>query len=189
VARRPKASPPRSGNLTRNSATKLNKMFDQNTNAKKGIRVPNVTQPTLPKRPPPKPGKITSKVSFGRLYANASITDSKYAPDVSLIKIRAYSASDGFTTRTITIDGKPPRKWNQIVIAQDDLPIYRTQHIWVSCNCPRFLYFYEKSLELKGASSIRFSNGALPIQTNARLIASSCKHILTVMRYCLTKKI
>lgn len=158
------------------------------------IRIPNVkasnTQAYISR--PRRPGKITpdgeprkrSTVTFARLFANASATDAKYAPDVHILRLSRYVADDGFGVRTITLDEKPPRKWNQVVVAQDGLPICKTKHIFVSCNCPRFLFFYEVALNKRHASDILFSNGELPTTTNPRLIVSSCKHILTVMRWC-----
>lgn len=149
-------------------------------------------QPRLPKRPVPA-AKLTKKqrstITFARMFANASVTDAKYAPDVSVIRFSKYADDDGFGFRTITLDQKPPRKYNQVILAQDDQPIRKTRQIYVSCNCPRFLYYYEVVLAKKNASSIRFSNGEWPAQTNPRGVVSCCKHLLTVMRYCLVKKL
>lgn len=133
MARRPASTPPRRGFIT--DIFKL-KQQKQQQDKRRAVKIPHV-KPTLPKRPPPlsKNGKPTSKVSFAKLFANASITDAKYAPDVSLIKIKKYANEDGYGLKTITIDHKPPRKWNQIILAQDDMPLYRSSHVWVSCNC------------------------------------------------------
>jgi hypothetical protein len=130
-----------------------------------------------------------STVTFARLFANASSTDAKYAPDVHLLRVQRYKADDGVGTRTITLDEKPPRKYIQIVLAQDGQPVYKTKQVWVSCSCKRFLYYWEYALHKRNASEIRYGNGEPPMSTNPRLMISCCKHVLTVLRYCLAKKV
>lgn len=53
----------------------------------------------------------------------------------------------------------------------------------VSCTCERHLYTYEVALWKRGAADIIYSNGAMPNETNPRLIPGCCKHIIQVCRY------
>lgn len=178
MARRTINTPKRSGQLTPKSKVKIPNLRHSNPQA-------YGNRPSRPgtKTPDGEKRKL-STVTFARLFANASVTDAKYAPDVHILKIRPYAAKDGFGVRTITLDEKPPRKWNQIVIAQDGLPIYKTKHIWCSCSCPRWMFYWEYAASLRNATDIIYGNGDPPVFTNPSSRVSSCKHILTILRWC-----
>jgi hypothetical protein len=50
--------------------------------------------------------------------------------------------------------------------------------VWVSCSCPDFLYRWEVALAARNNSSVIYSNGAYPKQTNPQMTPGVCKHVL-----------
>lgn len=73
----------------------------------------------------------------------------------------------------------PPSKTKPAVKA-------KVSPIWVSCNCPYFLYNCEAALTKYGSSSIKYSNGAKPSTTNPRMIPFGCKHVYRAINTSLT---
>ncbi len=53
---------------------------------------------------------------------------------------------------------------------------------WVRCSCEYFLYHCEVADTRKEASSIKYSNGALPNKTNPRFIPHICKHLIKAIQ-------
>ncbi len=47
-------------------------------------------------------------------------------------------------------------------------------HVHLSCSCPDFMYTWEVALTRKGASSIKYSNGDLPVDRNPRGTPGAC---------------
>ena len=56
---------------------------------------------------------------------------------------------------------------------------------WVFCSCPYFTYNLEVALTRQNSSSIKFSNGQLPRERNARMIPHLCKHLVLTARLAL----
>ena len=56
---------------------------------------------------------------------------------------------------------------------------------WVFCSCPYFTYNLEVALTRQNSSSIKFSNGQLPRERNARMIPHLCKHLVLAARLAL----
>lgn len=137
--------------------------------------------------------KYTPKnsVSFERLFKNAAVTDSKYVKDVSITSLKAFPKATGivgYVSRSITRDDKgPPRKYEHFLIARDGKQVSKSKAIKISCQCPRFMYYYEYALAQKGAADIIYSNGEFPSTTNPGLVPSMCKHGLALM-YTVLKK-
>lgn len=130
-------------------------------------------------------------LSFARLYANAQATDSKYAGDVAIDKMKKAKpfGYDGFVIKTKTRDTKKMRRYECVVASKTTLPVHRSRKVFVSCNCDRFLYYYEYALTQHGASEIKYSNGRFPVEKNPTLIPSACKHILCAMHEIVQNKL
>lgn len=61
--------------------------------------------------------------------------------------------------------------------------IMKKRHVHVSCSCPDFLHRWEYALTKRGASSIQYSNGEPPLETNPALQPGCCKHIIAFYHY------
>lgn len=143
--------------------------------------------PVTPKSKEPAQ-KFNSKdyVSFERLFRNAAVTDSKYVKDVTVTSLKRFPKATGvvgYESKTVTIDEKKQaRKYNHYVIALDGkLPITQSKAIKISCQCARFLYYYEYPLWKRNAADIIYGNGQPALTTNPSSIASCCKHVLSVL--------
>lgn len=56
-------------------------------------------------------------------------------------------------------------------------------HVDISCSCPDFLFRHEVALADKDASTIEYSNGDYPKETNPLLKPTCCKHCLAFYTY------
>ena len=63
-----------------------------------------------------------------------------------------------------------------------------TTPVWVWCDCKYFLFHLEVVLSRYNCSTIRNSNGMLPIVRNKRMIPHLCKHILIAAKYAVREK-
>lgn len=68
-------------------------------------------------------------------------------------------------------------------------PLNVNTRVWCSCSCPYFLYHCEVALTLRGSSSIIFSNGKMPNQTNPRRIPYVCKHVIVAFALALKGRV
>lgn len=173
MATRSRKDPPRSGTIGK---PKIDTMFDRLDLSAGQAKPQKISNELVPKN-------FARGVSFDRLLANAMRTDAKYVADVHVTKLRVGSVRGwpGFKTSSITIDGKTPRTYQHHVVARDGLPVHKSKKIHVTCQCYRYLYFYEYALHTVGASDIIYSNGEFPVEKNPSLIKSTCKHLLAVM--------
>lgn len=53
---------------------------------------------------------------------------------------------------------------------------------WVSCSCPWFLFICEVADAESDNSTIRYSNGKAPVETNPRSLGCLCKHLISAIR-------
>jgi hypothetical protein len=60
--------------------------------------------------------------------------------------------------------------------------------VWVWCSCPMFTYNLEVALTRFNSSSVKLSNGQLPIKRNPRMIPHVCKHLILALKIGLTQK-
>ena len=60
-------------------------------------------------------------------------------------------------------------------------------HIELSCSCPDFLFRHEVALADKDASTIEYSNGDYPKDTNPLLEPTCCKHCLAFYEFLYKK--
>jgi hypothetical protein len=131
-------------------------------------------------------------VPFIVAYANGIHTDSKYIRDVTVVSMKKgkFNGWPGVLSKTVTVDGVgPPRKYNHHVVAKDGLPLRMSKACHYSCQCPRFLYFFEYALASRGAADILYCNGEPPVITNPRLIPSLCKHLTKVCEEIVRRKL
>lgn len=60
-------------------------------------------------------------------------------------------------------------------------------HVDISCSCPDFLFRHEVALAEKDASTVEYSNGDYPKETNPLLKPTCCKHCLAFYTYLHSK--
>ena len=90
---------------------------------------------------------------------------------------------------TVTnIPGQRPRKHKQWIEDLSKKGLVESKDIWVSCSCPRFKFMWEYALAKIGASSIKYSNGEPPVETNPRLKKAACKHVFVCLNNILRKR-
>ncbi len=134
------------------------------------------------------PPQRKNNVSFQTLFRSFRSPEIMTARYVSLEKVNPFDPRNPhINASTITsIPGQIPRRHYQQISPKN--PVYRGDlyicpAIKISCECPRFLYFWEYALWYHGAADIIYSNGEPPIDTNPQLRPSACKHLLTLMSW------
>jgi hypothetical protein len=60
--------------------------------------------------------------------------------------------------------------------------------VWAWCDCPYFKFYCEVVLSRYNCSTIRNSNGMLPVVRNKRMIPHLCKHLLIAAKYAVQEK-
>ncbi len=103
--------------------------------------------------------------------------DTRNARYVRVTSTKRNAPHDIVYTTTTRIPGDFARKhkiWIKDLNGED---ILSSKAIYVSCDCDRFQFQWEYVLWKKGASSIRFSNGEPPRETNPSNRIGACKHI------------
>jgi hypothetical protein len=58
------------------------------------------------------------------------------------------------------------------------IEFYPENKVKVACSCEDHLYRWEYALYRKNASYITYSNGEPPVDTNPKLVAGACKHVV-----------
>jgi hypothetical protein len=66
-------------------------------------------------------------------------------------------------------------------------PALQTQ-VWAWCDCPYFKFYCEVVLSRYNCSTIRSSNGMLPVVRNKRMVPHLCKHLLIAAKYAVQEK-
>jgi hypothetical protein len=91
-----------------------------------------------------------------------------------------------------TTTGRKPRirKFNHVIIKLEgeEKPFYKSRAL-VSCNCSDFTYTFEWVLKERGNSQIVHSNGDSPDSRNPRYVTGSCKHLLTLYKHIIDRKL
>lgn len=110
-----------------------------------------------------------------KLFANAKT--------VRVTRMRAVNAldEDGDPCRIITATCQGNTMPRTVTIRAYG-PRLVTAKLWVSCDCPFFLYHAEVANTRKGSSDIIYSNGASPKITNPGGIPHLCKHAISAIR-------
>jgi hypothetical protein len=63
-----------------------------------------------------------------------------------------------------------------------------TTQVWAWCSCEYFTYFLEVCMARYNSSTIRNSNGMIPVVRNKRMVPHLCKHILIAAKYAVQEK-
>ena len=59
--------------------------------------------------------------------------------------------------------------------------VYNQNKLWVLCSCPYFRYTSEVALAIRNSSTIKYSDGSMPKETNPKLKPIVCKHVIAVI--------
>lgn len=103
--------------------------------------------------------------------------DTKNARYVRVTSVKRNSPYDLVFTTTTRIPGDFARKHKIWIKDLDQKDILSSKAIYISCDCDRWQYMWEKVCADKGASSIRYSNGEPPKEKNPSGKLGACKHI------------
>lgn len=86
----------------------------------------------------------------------------------------------------------PQRPWKSgkpgKIIDLTKVPLVE-QEVRVSCDCERFLFFFEYALAKRKAAHIRFGNGEPPTITNPSQKIGLCKHLIVVLREIIKRQL
>ena len=121
---------------------------------------------------------VRQLIAATRIHKKATIKRAQSVA-VRFTKVKEFEDEDGDTVREVyaTCMGETvPRKVVMQFIGKGP-----SAKIWVTCDCPFFLYNYEVALERKDSSDIEHSNGARPGITNPRLLVGGCKHAISCL--------
>jgi hypothetical protein len=94
---------------------------------------------------------------------------------------------------TATADGKQkpgkPRHYKATVVGLDNKQKLSEGPVKVTCDCDYFTFTCEVALTRKGASAIRNSNGAPPVQTNPKMVPTPCKHLHKLLSLIVKRRV
>jgi hypothetical protein len=127
-------------------------------------------------------------MSLKQLLNSAWPQDKTNAREVRLVQYKYTPNLKLATLHTVTHDLKKQEKrlHRQRVIAADRKyhgTINKCPALILSCDCARFLFYYEVALKSRGAANIVYSNGENPSTTNPHLKPGICKHLIVVLNY------
>ena len=105
-----------------------------------------------------KPGKVTKKFEIRLYYPKRRKPDEQYVPVEAREKTKPY-------------------------IGPEEAPPFNLDTAaWVTCSCEYFMYHCEVADAQHDNSSIKYSNGKFPSETNPSGVAHLCKHLISAFR-------
>jgi len=122
------------------------------------------------------------------------IIDLNNSKDVKVLSAKMTTSSTGRKAILGTCQSIPKKPGQikdkykcSIIGLENDGPL-SLQRCMVSCSCDRQKFMFEYALSKKGAAKIKFSNGEAPNVTNPNMICGMCKHLISLSKYIIKRK-
>jgi hypothetical protein len=132
-------------------------------------------------------------LTLKKILSESIILDLNNAKDVHVTNVKETVSAKGRKAVVATCFSDPkgnkvPTKYKCSVIGLEDDGPLSGQRCMFSCECDRYMYYYEYALAQKGAAKIKFCNGNAPTVTNPSLIPGGCKHLIALSRKLVKEK-
>lgn len=130
-----------------------------------------------------------------KMVKDSLIVDLNNSKDVSVLNTKFTTSAKGRKAVIGTCQSSPTKsgdvkpKYKCSIIGLENTDSLSDQRCMVSCECDRFMYYFEYALMKKGAAKVKYSNGEPPVVTNPNLITGMCKHLISLSKYLIKRKL
>jgi hypothetical protein len=135
-------------------------------------------------------------LTLKKMLNESLIIDLNNAKEVSVLTKKFTVSAKGRKAVIGTCQSTPERqgdkkdKWKCSIIGLEDDGPLSAQRCMVSCPCQRFNYGgFEYALSKVGAAKIKYGDGTPPHVMNPNLICGICKHLISLARDLIKRKL